>query len=149
MFNFIEEGNSAQIVWGLVTLNIRSYLDWVEISQVATLYTHLGGNHTPSGVSLLNSRHKLSSSIIFLHFHYATLFLCSYTCYNSVFLCVLVLFFHLALGHGHLNFFLSCLSIFAMHHHYHFILIFLFAFGSEPSHLLYHLVKFVSSGDIP
>jgi len=104
---------------------------------------------------------------IFLHFQYVTLFLCSYTCYNSVFLCVLVLFFHLAFDHGHLNCFLSCLSISAcskceliwqqnfhhaqnlisaMHHHYHLILIFLFAFGSEPSHLLNHLVKFVQWG---
>jgi len=136
-------------VCGLFALAIGLILSEFECSQVVALYTHLGGNHTPSGVSLLNSHHKLSSSILFLHFHYATLILCSILVIIQFFLCLLMLFFHLACGHGHLNCFLSCLSIFAMHHHYHLILIFLFVFGSEPSHLLNHLVKFVSSGDLP
>jgi len=115
-------------------LAIDFILSGFESSQVAVLI--LEETILQSGVSLLNSHHKLSSSIFFLRFHYVTLFLCSYTCYNSIFLCVIVMFFHLAFGHGHLNGFLSFLSIFAMHHHYYLILIFLFDFENEPSHLL-------------
>jgi len=94
--------------------------------------------------------HKLSSSILFLHFHLCHFILCSYTCLHSVLpLCFGIVLPFLSFGHDSFHCFLSCLSISTMHPRCPLILIFLFTFGSEPSNLLNHLVKFVSRGDLP
>ena len=50
-------------------------------------------NHTPSGVSIINPPHKLSSSILFLHFHFHHFILCSSLVSIRFFHCAYVLFF--------------------------------------------------------
>ena len=83
--------------------------------------------------------HKLSYLSSFLSFplHHFSLSLCS--CLSPIFhfvLFTLIVFFY-ALS------FLQSIIIFTISY------VFPFAFGSEPSHLLNHLVKFVFSGDLP
>ena len=151
MLKFIEEGKLCTNCVRIVCSSNRSYLKWVckFSSGGPALYTHLGGNYTPSGVSILNQHHKLSSSIIFLHFHLHHFILCSYTCFHSVLPFCFVLFFHFIIQPCFISLFpsikfrnASSLSPY---------IDFSFTFGSEPSHLLNlnHLVKLVSSEDLP
>jgi len=89
--------------------------------------THLGVSHPPSGVTT-SHLHKLSSSL-----HHFPSFLCITFLH---FLCHCVFFF-LCVFHSHPSSYKSPYNC-----------VFSLPSRSEPSHLLNHLVKFVSSGNL-
>ena len=126
-------------LWGLSPLALRSYLEWVESSQVAALYTYLGESTIQVACSSSHSIiHKLHfPSSLFFIFHSINS-LCYMFLFNSIssirsnHFVVSFLFFN----------FLICIIV------THILVFFSLPLWSEPSHLLNHLVKFVSNGDL-
>jgi len=117
-----------------------SYLMRVRVLQVAALITHLGESpHSKWCV------HSISIFISFLSFifsfisitpySFVFMFLSFFLFFYSVIFILISFIYALSFPQSIIIFTMSC--------------VFLSAFGSEHSHLLNHLVKFVSSGDLP
>ena len=116
-----------------------SYLMRVRALQIASHITDLGDpTHSKWHV------HSFPSPLAFLTFISSSIF--HYAIYPCVYVLVLLPFFHSVSFIYTVSF--LCLSIPQSIIIFTISCVFPFAFRSEPSHLLNHLVKFVSSGDL-
>ena len=131
--------NCVRCLWGLFPLSIRSHLDWLESSQVATISLILEEDHTRSGVTNSLPSHKHFPSFISSIFSITLcifVFLCSYFPPLSIrFLSCFYVYFHVHL-------------ISALHHQSPYTCSFPLPSRNELSYLVNHFVKFVSSGDL-
>ena len=140
-------------MWGVCEVWIllaRSYLKLCETLKWRP-FTHLGGYYTPSGVNHFHHRSiSFSSPTLFNSFpfppfiHVFILNSCSWFCF-----CYMLMVHHLVWPWPPLM--LTLLS-FSFHIAFHLSLYIDFSslpLWSEPSHLLNHLVKFVSSENLP